>query len=232
MNDNTHPGEAVAPVTFLPWVSDDSAPIRQTADVLEELTAQIRAVEQRETDATESDERAVDAATIKAEKKAERRSQNVALHALTRRAVSVREMNDLLRKRELDEHAIADEIARLEGSGLLNDFDLAVDIVRRSIERKGLGRQAIRSELMKRKLRADAIEFALESLESDDESERITQVARDRLSRLGGLDRDTQERRLSAFLARRGFRSADISRTVRQLLVEQHSSGPSTVRFL
>ncbi len=228
MNDVTNPGEAVAPVAFLPWVRDDSAPIRQTADVLEDLTAQIRAVENRVTDEPEV---ALCPAELKAVRKAERRSQNVSLHALTRRAVSVKEMRELLQKRELDQHAIDDKIARLENSGLLNDNELAVDVVRRSVERKGLGRNAIRSELVKRKLSHESIEFALEGLEPDDESERIVDVARARFSRLGGLDRDTQERRLTSFLMRRGYRSSDISRTVRQLLLDDATSSPTTVRF-
>jgi regulatory protein len=143
----------------------------------------------------------------------------------------VKEMRELLQKRELDQHAIDDEIARLENSGLLNDSELAVDVVRRSVERKGLGRNAIRSELVKRKLSHESIEFALEGLESDDESERIVDVARARFSRLGGLDRDTQERRLTSFLMRRGYRSSDISRTVRQLLLDDATSSPTTVRF-
>ncbi|MFM6981376.1 MAG: regulatory protein RecX [Microbacteriaceae bacterium] len=228
MNDITNPGETVAPVTFLPWVRDDSAPIRQTADVLEELTAQIRAVENRVANEPEVE---LSPAELKAARKAERRSQNVSLHALTRRAVSVKEMRELLHKRELDQHAIDDEIARLENSGLLNDNELAVEVVRRSVERKGLGRNAIRSELVRRKLSHESIEFALEGIESDDESERIVDVARARFARLGGLDRDTQERRLTSFLMRRGYRSSDITRTVRQLLLEDATTAPSTVRF-
>ena len=55
-----------------------------------------------------------------AARKAERRSQNVSLHALTRRAVSVKEMRELLQKRELDQlesmdlESIQKEIAALQ----------------------------------------------------------------------------------------------------------------------
>lgn len=220
MSDITNPGEGLAPVTYLPWVTDASA---RPAPIMDSV----------ESDNAESFGESSSAADIKAEKKAARRSENVALHALTRRAMSVREMQKLLRSRDMDDNAVADEIARLESVGLLDDNALALDIIQRSVGRKGLGRQAIRSELSKRMIDSLAIDLALETLDADDESERIMDIARDRAARLGSLDRDVAERRLSAFLARRGFRSSDISRAVREVLAERRPQGtPSSVRFI
>lgn len=220
MSGITNSGEGLAPVTYLPWVTDASA---RTAALGESA----------DSDDSDSASEPPSAADIKAEKKAARRSENVAMHALTRRSMSVREMDRLLRSRGMDDNAVADEIARLESVGLLDDNALALDIIEHSVGRKGLGRQAIRSELSKRMIDSSAIDLALETLDSDDESERIMDIARDRAARLGSLDRDVAERRLSAFLARRGFRSSDISRAVREVLAERRpSGGGSSVRFI
>ena len=54
-----------------------------------------------------------------------KRAENIAMYALTRRAVSIREMEKLLKSRDLPDDVVATEIARLEGVGLLDDYALA-----------------------------------------------------------------------------------------------------------
>ena len=142
---------------------------------------------------------------------------SIALRALGRRAMSIREMEKLLRDREAESAAIAAEIAVLESSGLLNDDDLAADLAERLQRRKGMGASAIKAELVKRMVKPSSIDLAIESLPGD-QAELCMEQARARLERLRGYDRDVQYRRLQSYLARRGFRGADITAALREVL--------------
>jgi len=159
-----------------------------------------------------------------------RRAENVSMHALARRGVSSGEMERLLRDRELDESVVADEVARLEGVGLLDDVQLARDLVESWQRRKGLGRQALASELRQRRLAPDAVETALDEIDGDDEQGRADEWARKRASSLRGLDRETAERRLSGYLQRRGYRGDVVRRAVDRALPRGGSRGGG-VRF-
>lgn len=148
-----------------------------------------------------------------------KRAENISMYALTRRAVSIREMEKLLKSRDLPDDVVATELARLEGVNLLNDYDLAVELAERYQRRKGLGAGAIKMELGKRLILPAAIDAALADLPGD-QLELATEEARKRLSRLKGLDRETLNRRLYAYLQRRGFRGAEISAAIRAALEE------------
>lgn len=148
----------------------------------------------------------------------ERRAENVSLHALGRRAQSRAEVVELLRRREIDPIVIEAEIARLERVGLVDDGALAMTLVERLADRKKLGTGALRAELHRRKLDAGAIEAALASREGDDDSELLAGLVDDRLRRMGELDRDTAERRLLGYLARKGHGGGAAREAVRAAL--------------
>ena len=152
-----------------------------------------------------------------------KRAENISLYALTRRAVSIREMEKLLKSRDLPDDVVATEIARLEGVNLLNDYDLAADLAERFQRRKGLGSAAVKQELSKRLLDSAAIDAAVAELPGD-QLELATEEARKRLSRLNGLDKETLNRRLYAYLQRRGFRGAEISLAIKAALAETHDN--------
>jgi regulatory protein len=143
--------------------------------------------------------------------------QTIAVRALARKGMSVREMEKLLRERDANPDDIAVEVARLESVGLLNDDDLAIDLAERLQRRKGMGANAIKTELVKRLIRPSAIEQAIETLPGEQEDLCMEQ-ARQRLERLRGLDREVQYRRLQSYLARRGFRGSDITAALREVL--------------
>jgi regulatory protein len=148
-----------------------------------------------------------------------KRAENIAMYALTRRAVSIREMEKLLKSRDLPDDVVATEIARLEGVGLLDDYALATDLAERFQRRKGLGASAVKQELGKRLLSPTSIDLAVAELPGD-QLELATDEARKRLSRLKGLDKETLNRRLYAYLQRRGFRGAEISNAIKAALAE------------
>lgn len=146
------------------------------------------------------------------------RAENVSMHALSRRGVSSSEMASLLASRDLDAQVVRDEVERLEGVGLLNDRELAENLVRAKQERKGLGRGAVTSELRSRGIAPELIEQAMAEIDDDDEQARADEWARKRSSSLQGLDRATAERRLNGYLMRRGYRSETIRRAVEKAL--------------
>ena len=148
-----------------------------------------------------------------------KRAENISMYALTRRAVSIREMEKLLKSRDLPDDVVATEIARLEGVGLLDDYALAADLAERFQRRKGLGASAVKQELGKRLLSPTSIDLAVAELPGD-QLELATDEARKRLSRLKGLDKETLNRRLYAYLQRRGFRGAEISNAIKAALAE------------
>ena len=144
--------------------------------------------------------------------------ERVSMKALGRRALSQREVERMLRDHGADETAVAGEIDRLTRVGLLDDEALAQTLVGTLQERKGLGRTAIAAELTKRLLAPAAIEYALELVDTGDELARARELARKRAAQLSGLDRDAAVRRLSGYLARRGYSGSAVRAAVEQAL--------------
>jgi regulatory protein len=162
---------------------------------------------------------------------AQRRAENISLHALTRRGVSSREMASTLRSRDLPEEVVLAEVERLERVGLLDDAELAENLVRGKLERKGLGKSGVTAELRQRGLAQEAIDAAIDGIDDDEEQSRADEWARKRAGQLRGLDHATAERRLSAYLMRRGYRSEVIRRAIEKALPRGGSPRGGGVRF-
>jgi SOS response regulatory protein OraA/RecX len=151
--------------------------------------------------------------------------RKASINALARKGMSSAEMTTLLENREIDPDEVAAEVERLESAGLLDDRVLAEDLVRTLRDRKGLGKSAISAELRRRQVDQSAIDEALESVDVDDELERATEVAVKHAGQLSSYDRQTAERRLSAFLQRRGYSGTVVGAAVKAAL------GPAGPRF-
>lgn len=126
---------------------------------------------------------------------------------LRRSALSVAEVRAVLAEHGLDEGEIEEWIERYERLGYLDDARLAEQLVHVSGSRRGRGSGAILQELSRRGVDASAARSAVESLDPDLERQNALAVAERRARQLTGLDRQTAERRLSAFLQRRGYPS-------------------------
>jgi regulatory protein len=151
--------------------------------------------------------------------------RRASINALARKGMSSAEMTSLLESREIEPDEVAAEVARLEEAGLLDDRVLAEDLVQTLRDRKGLGKSAITAELRRRRVDQAAIDEALETVDVDDELERATEVAIKRAGQLSSYDRQTAERRLSAFLQRRGYSGSVVGAAVSAAL------GPVGPRF-
>jgi len=227
--------EWLAPVSYLPGVQPSS----QAASTPE--SAPQTAPEPAPADEPPIDE-VVDASEVTAagepsENAAERqreRAHNVSLGSLTRRGMSRREVEHTLRSRDIDDDVIAGEIERLERVGLVDDLALAQNLVGILQERKGLGRSGIAAELTRRLLSPTAIEYALELVDTEDELGRAREIAEKRARQLTSYDHETAVRRLSGYLARRGYSGSTVRAAVDLALPKQPRSAAGTrggVRF-
>jgi regulatory protein len=142
------------------------------------------------------------------------RAGDLAVRALARRGLSRREVERELRSHGLDESAISAEADRLEQLGWVDDLALAQDLVARLQERMGYGRQAIAAELTRRILAPAAIEYALDLIDSSEELARAMDLAERRAERLRGMDLQTARRRLTGYLARRGYGGSTVRSAV------------------
>lgn len=217
-------GERIAPVTYLFGAASlpDSVPGDGGGlDTSPSESALRPAPEFRDASAIE-DDNGTEAPSTRRDRGSFDRVSNVSMYALARRGMSSREMRDYLVGREFDESIVDEEIARLEGVGLLDDTLLAETLVRTLRDRKGLGRSALTAELRRRHLDGAAIEESLGSLD-DDELQRAIEIATKRAPQLRSLDDTTAKRRLSAFLMRKGYSGSVVSTAVQRAL---QPSGP------
>ncbi len=209
---STRDRDGLARVTYLPGVVQPPSPENSAVAHYESHVLQA--------DATISGE-------LKPQQRTKKRAANVSMHALTRRDLSRWELEQALLTRGLEPEDVAEEIARLEGVGLIDDGALAEMIVRTQHERKGLGRGALVAELRRRRVEQHHIDGALERLGVDDELQRARELAERRAPQMMSLDKETAVRRLSGYLLRKGYPSG----IVRTVVDEALSGLRATVRF-
>jgi regulatory protein len=133
-----------------------------------------------------------------------------AIHLLSYRPRSKREMRQRLRRRSISPDVIDETVARLHASHYLDDAAFA-QFWRES--RQSLSPRSgrlIRSELLSKGVDVETATGAVEGLDDEDSAYR---AAAKRLKSIQDDDFDTFRRRLGGFLTRRGF-SYDVIRRV------------------
>jgi len=133
------------------------------------------------------------------------RIDRLVVSRLRRSALSIAEVRAVLAEHGLDESEIEEWIERYERLGYLDDARLAEQLVHVNGSRRGRGSGAIMQELSRRGVDAGAARAAVQELDPDVERANALAVAERRARQLTGLNRQTAERRLSAFLQRRGY---------------------------
>ncbi|MBF4463574.1 MULTISPECIES: regulatory protein RecX [unclassified Rathayibacter] len=149
------------------------------------------------------------------------------VRGLVRKSLSVAEVEARLYAEGVSEKDALEIVERFTRFGYLDDRRMAGQLVVSLRDRKKLGRSLIQQELRARKLDPEAIASALDELDGDDEYRTALDLARKRLPSLRSLSDDVAERRLTGFLARRGYGGALVQRVVRET-VRRPGSG---VRF-
>jgi regulatory protein len=234
---NDQPNERLAPVAYLPWVAPSSeqsahdgvAPARRSSRhpagrALGTATTPRLAVVGGGDDVGGREgigrraARAGDGipAEVPAETGVERdeRIDRLIVSRLRRSSLSISEVRSALIEHGLDDHEVEEWIERYERLGYLDDRRLAEQLVHSHGVRRGRGSGALLHELGRRGIDTGLARDALDALDPEVELEHAAQIAGRRVRQLAGLDRATAERRLSAFLLRRGYGSEIVRRAV------------------
>ncbi len=144
-----------------------------------------------------------------------------ALHYLSFRPRSEREMQRHLQKKELDSETIETVLSRLRRAGLVDDLEFARYWVENRETFRPRGHWGLRAELRQKGVAAEIIDLALQDV---DEETSAMRVAKRRVRRLAHLDERTFRRRLLGLLQRRGF-GYEVSRRVTDCLWHQVETG-------
>ncbi len=144
------------------------------------------------------------------------RARGAALRLLTLRPRTVAEMRERLAQR-FGSEAVEQTVTRLQADGLLNDADFAQQWRQSRERRKPRSRSMIERELKQRGVAEGVIEEALEDYDSSAAAHR---AAARYAARQSGSGRTAFDRRVGAFLGRRGFDSSVIRQTLERLREE------------
>ncbi|MCQ3938600.1 MAG: hypothetical protein DPW18_16360 [Chloroflexi bacterium] len=151
---------------------------------------------------------------------ARERAYQQAMLFLSYRARSEKEIRQNLLKHEYSEDAIETTLTRLRESGLANDNEFARAWVENRSTFRPRSRRALTMELRQKGLDAETVHAAVSAV---DESALAYETARKRASRLAGLEWSEFRRKLSEYLARRGFPYSVIAPVVTQIWNETHT---------
>ncbi len=146
-----------------------------------------------------------------------------ALRLLNYRARSRAELQRRLRRSGHAPPAIEAAVARCDELGYLDDEAFAIAYVRDRLKFRPRGRRVLVAELREKGISQTTAVAAIDEVFGQaevSEGELADQVARKRVQSLASLEPEVARRRLTAFLARRGFSSATIRDAVARALTE------------
>ena len=155
---------------------------------------------------------------LQAEDARERAFQQAMLF-LSYRARSEAEIRQNLRKHEIPEPVIEQTLDRLRQDGFANDHRFAQAWVENRSTFRPRSRRMMAMELRQKGLSAEAVSSAVEGV--DDES-LAYEAAQKRMARYKGLEWNDFRKKLSDFLARRGFSYSVIAPVVTRIWNEAH----------
>jgi regulatory protein len=155
---------------------------------------------------------------LQAEDARERAFQQAMLF-LSYRARSESEIRQNLRKHEIPEPVIEQTLERLRQGGLANDHQFASAWVENRSVFRPRSRRMMAMELRQKGLNDEAVSAAIEKM--DDEA-LAYEAAQKKVARYKGLEWNEFRKKLSDFLARRGFAYSVIAPVITRLWNEAH----------
>lgn len=145
---------------------------------------------------------------------------------LSYRARSEKEIRQNLTKHEMPEEVIEETIERLRKAGLANDNEFAQAWVENRNTFRPRSRRALAMELRQKGLDDETVHSAISGV---DENALAYEAAQKRLGRLNGLEWNEFRKKLSEFLARRGFPYSVIAPIVKNLWDETHADDQAKI---
>jgi len=143
------------------------------------------------------------------------RSTEAALHFLSYRARSEQEVRDRLKRGDFSPEAIDATVVRLNEWRYLDDADFARRWVESRSRGKPRGQRLLQQELRQKGIDAETSKQVIAEADLD-EAAAATELARKRLSTMGGEDPVAIKRKIGAYLARRGY-GFDVARKALEL---------------
>ena len=148
------------------------------------------------------------------------RTYDRALSMLAAQARSARDLERRLVRKGEDHAHVRSAIERLRAAGFVDDAVFARQLARSKLLGAGHSARRLRQELGKRGVAREVADEAVSEVvaeEAVDEVALVMAAARKKLRSLRGVDAPTRQRRLYAFLARRGYESDTIRRALESL---------------
>jgi len=137
-----------------------------------------------------------------------------ALRALSRRALSRREVAERLERKGFGAAAVRAEVARLAAAGLLDDAELARAVARAQLA-DGRGRRAVELTLRRRGVGRETAGEALAGIAEEDESGALAHALARAARKYPGFRRlPIQRRKVIRYLLARGFGVAAVGRAL------------------
>ncbi|CAB4603607.1 MAG: recombination regulator RecX [Actinobacteria bacterium] len=152
--------------------------------------------------------------------KQESRARNVLLYQLSKSAKSKDQCRKILANRGIDSEIAEKVLDRFEEAQIIDDAVFARAFTNSRIRGKGLAKTAIARELREKGVDQELIETALQELDNEGELARATELAVNRVRRMGHLEKLVIQRRLSGFLARKGYAGSIVQSATRVALEE------------
>ena len=152
---------------------------------------------------------------------ARERAYQQAMLFLSYRARSESEIRQNLRKHEIPEPVIEQTLERLRQDGLANDSEFARAWVENRSVFRPRSRRLMAMELRQKGLNDEAVTSATADV---DDAALAYEAALKRVSRLKGLEWNEFRKKLSDFLARRGFSYSVIAPVVTRMWNEAHQT--------
>jgi regulatory protein len=146
--------------------------------------------------------------------------RKILLDQLTGQARSRAELATRLARKRVPADVAERLLDRFEEVGLVDDAAFARDWVQSRQAGRGLARRALAVELRRKGVDPEVVSEAVATVDPDDEVEAARELVRRKRRSLERFDRQTQARRLTGMLARKGYPSSVVFDVVREELGE------------
>lgn len=139
-----------------------------------------------------------------------------AIAYLSRKPRTAYEISFRLREKGWGEETIQEVVERLGREGFVDDAAYAQEWASQRVKNRGKGKLWVRHELRQKGVSKPLIEEALDEVSEDEEISSAMQLARKKWQGTSGEPADKM-RKTGAFLLRRGYSGAVVSKVVREL---------------
>ena len=144
------------------------------------------------------------------------KSNNCALHFLSYRQRTEKEIVDKLKEKGFEDKVIDNTLIYLKNYGLIDDMEFAKSFMKDKINLNKQGPKRIKYELYKKGISQEIINEVL--AEDDNEYNRALELAKRKLSSYKKDDKNAIYRKLGGFLQRRGYSYDCIHSVLRELI--------------